>query len=132
MNTRKKAQLVVAIFGALLVLIGAAYILQLNNILAIGGVFHLDASAQTDARATYGGIQVGLGIYLLLVLRRDADPYERLLLLSVSLAVVGATRLFGYWYDSPTSGLHFLLALGELTIAAFFTGFARRLRMLRA
>lgn len=127
MNAQRLSLWLIAFFGVSLMLIGVAYILQPVAVLGLTGGFQLDSSALTDARATYGGIQLGLGLYLLLALRNSEALRGLLLMLCAAFAAVGVTRLFGYFYDAPVSDLHFLAAVSELAFAALAAGLRHRL-----
>jgi len=73
--------------------------------------FQTAPSSLTEVRAFYGGLQIGIGVFLVWCLRRP--PHVSLALLLVALAVGGAglARAFGMLFDhTPTT--HHLTNLG--------------------
>ena len=127
MTAASIARYLIALVGGLLILVGIAYLAQPEAILALTGSFQLDSNALTDSRATYGGIQLGLGMYLLLLLRRNDGIASALLLLGVALTTVGASRIAGYLIDGDVSITHLVVGLQEMGTAAFAIALMRRL-----
>jgi len=121
------ARYLIALVGGSFILFGIAYLAQPEAVLALTGSFQLDSNALTDSRATYGGIQLGLGMYLLLLLRRNDGIASALLLLGVALTTVGASRIAGYLIDGDVSIMHLVVGLQEMGIAAFAIALMRRL-----
>ncbi len=117
MNNLAVSRFLVGVFGFSLLLIGLVYIVQPLLALRFTGDFQLDSSALTDVRATYGGIQLGLGLYLLLVLRAGVSLENEMLLLCLAFAAVGATRLVGYLVGDEVASLHLYAAIAELIFA---------------
>lgn len=59
------------------------------------GVLLNHANAVTEIRAFYGGLELGLGVFFLLALRRPAWYIPALMVQALALGGVAATRLFG-------------------------------------
>jgi hypothetical protein len=99
--------------GLGLVAIGIAYIFFPLQILSFTGGYHLDSSALTDLKATYGGLQIGLGIYVLFALRQG-EYSACLRLIWMIFAAVGSLRLISYLMYNDVILVHLLAGIAEL------------------
>lgn len=127
MTALRISRFLIGIIGVSLSLIGVAYIVDPVALLAVTGGFSLDNSALTDARATYGGIQLGLGLYLLLEWRSGLALRGPLILLWFTFVSVGGTRLCGYLLYGNVSAVHLVAGIGELAMATILVFLLRRL-----
>ena|GEM_PF-3400575 len=118
MNIDKFGRIVVAIVAAMLVLVGLAYLLFPVEVLSLTGQFTLDGDALLDVRATYGGFQLGLGLFLLVQILRRENIVFSLHLLAVIFLSVGGVRLVGSIFAVEMSYLHLGAALAEVASAA--------------
>ncbi len=59
------------------------------------GVMLLHANAVAEIRAFYGGLELALGVFFLLALRRPAWFVPALMVQALTLGGVAATRLYG-------------------------------------
>tara|TARA_R110001592_G_scaffold225055_6_gene480802 strand:+ start:8136 stop:8522 length:387 start_codon:yes stop_codon:yes gene_type:complete len=117
-NIDKFGRIVVAIVAAMLVLVGLAYLLFPVEVLSLTGQFTLDGDALLDVRATYGGFQLGLGLFLLVQILRRENIVFSLHLLAVIFLSVGGVRLVGSIFAVEMSYLHLGAALAEVASAA--------------
>ena len=111
------------LMSLVLVLAGGAYIVLPDTMLAFTGRFQLDAAATVDARATYGGLQVALGLYLYIEQRRIASRSSLLRLLAIVLGGVGVVRL-GFAASAGLAPVQLplhLAAAGVELLAAFIS-----------
>jgi len=91
---------------------GFAFISNPNEMAAMVSIVLPDAAARTDFRATYGGLEFGLGVFLLLcAFRRE---FVRVGLFAAACALVGmaTSRTMGLVFDG-FSFLQFMVVLSE-------------------
>jgi Domain of unknown function (DUF4345) len=73
--------------------------------------FQTTPSAMAEIRAFYGGLQLGIGFFLVWCLRAPSRTFQGLLLVGLAVGGAGLARLFGILLDrAPTS--HHLANLG--------------------
>ena len=84
------------------------------------------ATAQTEVRAMYGGLQMALGLLALLALRRESLARSLVLVLGVATAALAFGRLTGVVLDGGLSG-YTIGGLGfEIGTAAWAAWLVRR------
>lgn len=85
------------------------------------------SSALTDMRATYGGVAIGLGLFVALCAARR--PWVRPGLLASLLVLVGlaTTRLIGIAADGSPNGFVLLFLGTEIVAAILFFAALRRI-----
>jgi Domain of unknown function (DUF4345) len=71
-------------------------------------------TARVDFAATYGGLELGLALFLLLCTRRDADVRLGLLASGCSLAGFAAARLAGILLSGPVAPLMYIVLVAEI------------------
>lgn len=118
MSLDKVGRIVVAVVAVMLILIGLAYLLFPVEVLSLTGQFTIDSNALIDVRATYGGIQLGLGLFLVFQLVKRENIIFSLSLLAVIFTSVGGIRFVGALVETDVSYLHLLAALAEIASAA--------------
>lgn len=118
MSLVKVGRIVVAVVAAILVLIGLVYLLFPMEVLSLTGQFTLDGDALIDVRATYGGIQLGLGLFLGVQVFRRENILFSLQLLAVIFISVGGVRFVGSIVQVDVSYPHMVAAVAELASAA--------------
>lgn len=118
MSPDKVGRIVVAVVAAMLMLIGLAYLLFPMEILSLTGKFTLDDDALIDTRATYGGIQLGLGLFLGVQIFRRENIVFSLQLLAIVFISVGGVRFVGSIVQIDVSYPHMVAAVAELASAA--------------
>jgi len=96
---------------------GVACLLAPLQVLAAAGVTLSGAVAATEVRAFYGGLEIGLGLCLLLAALRSQHRQAGLFLCLAAYGGIGLVRAAGMAIDSvATPFLWFALAT-ELTLA---------------
>jgi hypothetical protein len=93
---------------------GAAFIAYPGDMSAIVSLVLIDATARTDVRATYGGLEFGIGVFFLAcAMRRD---FVRIGLFAAACALVGmgTARFAGLLLDGFWQPLEILITALEL------------------
>ena len=87
----------------------------------IGGkdVSEASATARTDLRATYGGLEVGLGVFLLVCLSRVDFVRIGLLVATCAFTGMASGRLLGLLTDGGWQPLNWLVFVIEVAGAGF-------------
>ncbi|MBC9252303.1 hypothetical protein A9179_18690 [Pseudomonas alcaligenes] len=101
---------------------GLAYFIQPHQLANLSGMLLMETAAITDVRAYYGGLQLGLGLWLLLALLRAELQRPALMLLVLLYASLFAARLGGLWLDGgaqQTFNLYAMLFEGVSAGLAF-------------
>ncbi len=101
--------------GLMSVAFGMAYIVSPTSMVELTGGVAPTPAAATDVRATYGGLQLGLGAYLLWSALAPERFPSALLALSLIAGAVGGSRLVGVLVDG---GLGPTLLIGPIHISA--------------
>ncbi|WP_339677017.1 DUF4345 family protein [uncultured Zhongshania sp.] len=109
---------IVALVATMLMLIGLAYLLVPVEVLSITGQFNLDGDALIDVRATYGGFQVGLGLFLFVQIFRRENIAFSLLLLAIIFISVGSVRFVTSFVEVHVSYPHLIAGGVEIASAA--------------
>ncbi|MAY36663.1 MAG: hypothetical protein CMN84_11245 [Spongiibacteraceae bacterium] len=106
------------VIGFSLVGLGLAYLIVPGMMLSLTGEFQLNSQALLDVRATYGGIQLGLGAFLLTEVVRGGSLESSLRMVVWAFTCVGGIRLGMDLSNGEGLSLHFWVGLGELLLAA--------------
>ncbi len=93
------ARILLAVQALLLAGFGLAYFIRPQEMANLSGMLLMEPAALTDVRAYYGGLQLGLGLYLLLALLRTDLLRAALMLLVLLYASLFFARLGGLWLD---------------------------------
>jgi len=102
---------VLLVFLSAFVLFAGAGCLLAPAVFAEQARFSTSPSALTEIRASYGGLQIGIGLFLVWCLRASDRVSMGLALGGVAVGCTGLARLFGIVLDhAPTS--HHLANLG--------------------
>lgn len=72
------------------------------------------AQAKTEIRATYGGLMVGIGLFILYTAIDTSVMRIGIIAVMVMLFVIGFTRLYGIVVDKPNAPLQWQLLSMEL------------------
>lgn len=122
------AQKILLVIGLLLAGIGAAYILCPALMLSLTGAFQLDGNALADVRATYGGVQLGLGAFLVYESVTTQSLGTHLRMVVWAFACVGVVRLVGAFVDGQAPWLHAWVGMGEVLLAIGIARLGRTMR----
>jgi hypothetical protein len=116
------AKIYLVLMGVSTVLFGLGYLFAPMQMLAPMGFTELKPSALTDIRATYGGLQIGVGLFLLYCLP-PARMRTGLVFSVLSIAAVALSRVTGLALDRDitqtlqyTAGLEIGLAVVALVL----------------
>ena len=94
----RAAKIYLIIMGIMSVLFGVIYLINPLSMTAPMGFGDLAPSALTDVRATYGGFQIGTGLFMFYCLK-PARIKMGLLLVLLSAAAITLSRLYGFVVD---------------------------------
>ena len=109
----------VRVLGALTVLFGLVYLFAPASLTLPAGFGELPAGGLTDVRATYGGFQLGMGIFLLWAATDEARVRTALLLMVLSIGAVGLSRAIGLTLDGSLNAFHTAGLITEVSLTAF-------------
>lgn len=93
------ARILLAVQALLLAGFGLAYFIRPQEMANFSGMLLMAPAAITDVRAYYGGLQLGLALYLVLALLRGDLLRPALMLLVLLYASLFCARLGGLWLD---------------------------------
>ena len=79
--------------------LGIAYFVRPEEMANLSGMLLMAPAALTDVRAYYGGLQLGLAVWLLLALLRQVLLRPALMLLVLLYCSLFFARLGGMWLD---------------------------------
>jgi hypothetical protein len=116
-------RLFLAFTGVSLILAGFAYLLFPHVAVGLTGMELPVAPAAIDARATYGGTQIGVGLFLLWCRGREEAARTGLVLILVWSTCLALSRIYGFLVDG---GPGWFNALG-VTLEAGFAAVAAAL-----
>jgi hypothetical protein len=103
-------RILLAVLAAFVLLAGLGCLLA-PSLFAQQAQFQTAPSALAEIRAFYGGLQLGIGLFLLWCLRTTSRTSQGLMLVGLAVGGAGLARIFGILIDhAPTS--HHLANLG--------------------
>jgi hypothetical protein len=105
------------ILGGMTLVFGLLYLLAPTTMTDPTGFGPLGPSATTDVRATYGGLQIGLGLFLLWAAAEDARVRLALVLQVLTIGAVALSRALGILLDGEATGV----LLGALAFEVLLT-----------
>lgn len=105
------ARILLALQALALVGLGLAYFIRPHEMANLSGMLLMAPAAITDVRAYYGGLQIGLGVFLLLAMSRLELIRGALMLLVLVYAGLALGRIGGLWLDGGTQQTFNLYAL---------------------
>jgi len=104
--------------GLSLLAFGAAFVVAPLATMASAGIVLDGALAATELRAFYGGLEVALGVLVLLCALRPERRRDGLLLTFAIFAGIGMARLVGMLLSGADSGFLRFAIVTELGLAA--------------
>ena len=110
-------RLFLTLTGVSLIVAGLAYLLFLHAAVGLTGIELPGAAAAIDARATYGGTQVGLGLFLLWCRSREAAMRPGLVLVFLIGACLALSRLSGFAIDGEFDRFNLAGTAAEIGLA---------------
>ncbi|MFK7895534.1 MAG: DUF4345 domain-containing protein [Myxococcota bacterium] len=106
------------VVGVLTLIFGLIYLLVPTAMTEPAGFGSLGGSALTDVRATYGGFQIGMGIFLLWTSRAPGRMRSGLVLLVLAIGSLFLSRILGVLMDGELSAFHMQGLAVESTMTA--------------
>ncbi len=103
--------------GFVFVIFGAGYLLSPEGLMEATGLTGSPAGV-TDVRATYGGFQIGFGIFMILAASRPAFVGIALFATAIVVGSVGVGRGVGLVLDGSPSATNVGALLFEIGIAS--------------
>jgi hypothetical protein len=117
---------IVSIGGPLAIVSGLVCATATEPLLSMAGIT-ASASGLTDLRAIYGGLQIGLGAFLLWCRSDPARTTAGLLALGLAIGCVGALRVLGLLVDGEVNAFHAVnLAFEAATTGVVLLAMRRR------
>ncbi|MBX9915348.1 MAG: DUF4345 domain-containing protein [Pseudomonadaceae bacterium] len=124
----RTTQLFLGFQALALIGLGVAYFIRPHEMTNLSGMLLMAQAAITDVRAYYGGLQMGLGAFLLLACRQTDLIRAALILLVLIYSALALARIGGLWLDGGFEQTFNLIALLiELVSAALAMWLLRRL-----
>ena len=113
--------------GVMGLLFGFWYLIAPTALTDPTGFGPLGPNALTDVRATYGGFQIGSGLFLLWCGGDDARVRTALVLQALTIGAIGSCRLVGFAIDGSPNGFLISAIVTEVTFTALALFALRRL-----
>jgi hypothetical protein len=99
------ARIFLRVMGWMSLVFGFLYLFAPESMTDPTGFPALGPNALTDVRATYGGLQIGLGLFLLWAVREEVRVRPALVLQVLLIGAVALSRAFGIAVDGARSGV---------------------------
>ena len=107
------------VFGACLMGgLGSAYLLDPNALREAAGISPETPSALAEIRSTYGGLHVGIGVFLLACAAREATRRVGLLFCALAFAGAGVARFTGILQFQVAEPTQIVIASLEVAFSA--------------
>ena len=121
-------RVLLAVLAAFVLLAGVGCLVA-PSLFAQQAQFQSSPSALTEIRAFYGGLQFGIGLFLLWCLRTPSRTSQGLLLVGLAVGGAGLARMFGIFFDhAPTSHHVANLGIEAVTVVLVAIALSRRRR----
>jgi hypothetical protein len=121
------ARIYLRVVGAMTVFFGLVYLFAPERMTDPTGFGPLGTNALTDVRATYGGFQIGSGLFLLWAAAEVGRVRLALVLLALTIGAVGSSRLIGFLVDGDPNGVLLAALATEIALTAITVVVLRRL-----
>lgn len=128
----KYAKFFIAISGMIFACYGGYLIVYPELLISIANFSIPEDTALTELRAMYGGLQLGLGLFMLCCCRRDQLVEPGLLFMSLAFFCLAATRTLGLLIDPADNGYNLGATIYESFTAAISIAFYLKLPALTA
>ena len=113
------ARIYLRIFGAMSIGFGLVYLFAPGGLTDAAGFGALAPGGLTDVRATYGGLQLGMGAFLLWAATEESRVPMALVLVALSIGAVGLSRALGLALDGSMNPFHTSGLITEILLTAF-------------
>jgi hypothetical protein len=129
---RGSVRLFLTLTGVSLIVAGVAYLLFPHAAVGIVGIELLGTAAAIDARATYGGTQLAMGLFLLSCRAREDAAHAGLVLIFLVGGCLALARIYGFAIEGESDAFNAIGAVAESGLAAGAAFFLRGLRSSRS
>ena len=113
--------------GVMGLVFGVWYLIAPTGMTDPTGFGPLGPNALTDVRATYGGFQIGSGLFLLWAAADEARVRTALVLQALTIGAIASCRLVGFAIDGGPNGFLISAIVTEITFTALALFALRRL-----
>ena len=121
-------RVVLALSSAFVLLAGAACVVAPASFAQQAGL-SAAPNALTEVRAFYGGLQLGIGCFLIWCIRQRTLTFAGLLLVAFAVGGAGVARVFGMLIDQAPTAFHVTnLAIEVATVALVAVAISRNRR----
>jgi hypothetical protein len=110
------ARIFLMVMGWMGLIFGAIYLFSPQSMTDPTGFPALGANALTDVRATYGGLQIGTGLFLLWAVRDESRVRTALVLQVLLIGAVALSRAFGIAVDGAPNAVLVGALVTELSL----------------
>jgi hypothetical protein len=122
----KFARVLLLLSAAVFMIVGMGFLIVPAGWAAITEISLPTAMARTDLRATYGGLDLAVGIFLWICARRDQWIRPGLVALALTAAGFGGGRLVGIVAEGSAAPLMLIfLAIETVTVLVAFAALRR-------
>lgn len=123
---------VLALSSAFVLLAGVACVVGPASFAEQAGL-SATPSALTEIRAFYGGLQIGVGCFLIWCIRQRTLTFAGLLLVAFAVGGAGMARALGLIIDQAPTAFHLTnLAVEVMTVALVAVALSRHRRLARS
>lgn len=111
------ARIFLRLMAAMSIVFGLLYVAMPGPMLDAAGFGAVLASGVTDVRATYGGMQIGVGVFMLWAAGAESRVRGGLLLVLFTVGAIGASRSIGIMLDGDFSDFHLVGLVTEVSLS---------------
>ncbi len=111
-------RLVVVIVALVFIGLGAWAVADVRGMVSLVGVVPGGPGSELELRAMYGGLELGLGAFLLWCVANKSTVRIGLMCVAATIGGLGLTRLVGIVMDPNQPSMQLLLATAELATTA--------------
>ena len=104
------------ILGAFTILLGVLYLFAPGFFTDAAGFGVVTPGGLTDVRATYGGVQIGLGAFLLWAAAEESRVRLALVLVALLFGALALSRAFGLLLDGDLNPFHTSAVITEIAL----------------
>lgn len=102
----KFSRIYLGLMGAMTLCFGLIYLFAPQGMLDSAGFGAVAPGGITDVRATYGGLQIGIGAFLLWAAGDEGRVRTGLLFVAIAIGAVGTSRAIGLALDGEANSFH--------------------------
>jgi hypothetical protein len=114
----RMGRILVVLVGLVFVGVGAWALVDVRGIASFLGVTPAGPGSELELRAMYGGLEIGLGLFLLWCAANKSTLRIGLLCTAATVGGLGLVRIVGIMMDPNQPSMQLLFALAELAATA--------------